>query len=71
MPVTDTSAAFLSVITEYLEAFVHQVLFHRGLYAADLFVRHRLYGIAVRKARHPQLNNYVLLAVESVKVMAS
>ena len=56
MPGAETG--IVQVLGEYLEAFVHQVLYHRGIYAADLFSRHRLYGIAVKKARHPQLSAY-------------
>ena len=58
----------VQVLCEYLEAFVHTVLFQRGLYAADLFGRQRLYGIAVRKARHPQLTTYIAQVVHSLKV---
>lgn len=66
MPTADTE--IFSVLCEYFEAFVHQVLFHRKLYDADLFSRHRLYGIAVKKVRHPQLSTYVAQAIASLKV---
>lgn len=66
MPVQD--AGVVPVLLEFLEAFVHQVLFQRALYSSDLFDRHRLYGVAVRKARHPQLVAYVAQAVEGLKV---
>jgi hypothetical protein len=57
-----------SGITELCEAWVHQVLHLRGVYNADLFARHRLYGLALHKSRHPDLNTYILSAIESLKV---
>ena len=64
----NVDTGLIQVLCEYLEAFVHQVLYHRYLYAADLFSRHRLYGIAVKKARHPQLSAYIAQVVGSLKV---
>lgn len=54
-------------ILEFLDAFVHQVLFTRELYSATLFQRKRLYGIAVRRARHPELCDYIADVVRSLK----
>ena len=58
----------VQVLEEFLEVFVHQILFYRELYSAELFRRHRLYGIAVQKARHPQVSAYVSQAISSLKV---
>mmetsp|Transcript_11489 Transcript_11489/g.29436 ORF Transcript_11489/g.29436 Transcript_11489/m.29436 type:complete len:204 (-) Transcript_11489:368-979(-) len=46
-------------VAVFLEAWVHQVLYIRGIYHADLFARHKLYNTAVYKSRHPELNAYV------------
>lgn len=56
-----------AMLTEFLEAFIHQVLFLRGVYNQELFERRRLYNIAVRKAAHPGLVAYVRHLVLSLK----
>ncbi|KAK9808407.1 hypothetical protein WJX73_001281 [Symbiochloris irregularis] len=55
-----------AAVTEALDAglVTHK---QRALYASDLFDRHRLYGVAVRKARHPQLVAYIAQATEGLK----
>jgi mitotic spindle assembly checkpoint protein MAD2B len=58
----------VDVLLEFIEAVIHQVLFVRELYSADLFERRRLYGIAVRRARHPELCDYISEVVASLKV---
>ena len=60
--------SLLDVLLEFLEAVVHQILFVRELYSPELFERQRLYGIAVRRSRHPELNAYVADAVAGLRV---
>lgn len=60
--------SLVDVLLEFLEALVHQVLFVRELYSPELFERQRLYGIAVRRARHPDLAAYISDAVAGLKV---
>jgi len=60
--------SLVEVLLEFLEALVHQVLFVRELYSPQLFERQRLYGIAVRRARHPDLAAYIASAVAGLKV---
>lgn len=62
--------SLVDVLLEFLEALVHQVLFVRELYAAELFQRQRLYGIAVRRSRHPELNAYISGVVGGLRVGA-
>lgn len=62
--------SLVDVLLEFLEALVHQVLFVRELYAHELFERQRLYGIAVRRSRHPDLNAYIADAVAGLRVGA-
>ena len=63
--------SLVDVLLEFLEALVHQVLFVRELYAPELFERQRLYGIAVRRSRHPDLNAYIAGAVGGLRVGAA
>jgi len=62
-------AQCLEILLEFLEVFVHQVLTVRKLYSADVFERQRLYGIAVKRARHPELVNYIRETILSLKVL--
>lgn len=55
------------MLLEALEAIVHQLLFVRQLYPAELFERQQLYGVAVRRSRHPELNSYIAEVVGSLK----
>ena len=65
---TTATDTLVDVLLEFLEALVHQILFERGLYAPELFQRQRLYGIAVRRSRHPDLNAYIAEAVAGLRV---
>lgn len=60
--------SLVDLLLEFLEALVHQVLFVREVYSPELFERQRLYGIAVRRSRHPDLNAYIADAVAGLKV---
>lgn len=73
MPAPPQAAAaantqLVDTLLEFLEAFIHQVLFVRELYSPELFERQRLYGIAVRRARHPELSAYIADAVSGLRV---
>ena len=58
----------IEILLEFLEAFVHQVLFLREVYSPLAFERQRLYGIAIKRSRHPELNEYIKDAVAGLKV---
>jgi len=65
------SAQLIDILIEFLEAFVHEVLFVRELYSETAFERQRLYGIAVRRARHPELASYIQDTILSLRVRQS
>lgn len=56
------------IILEFLEAYIHQILYVRGVYSSELFEARQLYGISVWKARHPELCSYIGEAVSGLKV---
>ena len=58
----------IAILLEFIECLIHQLLHLRKLYSADLFERQRLYGIAVHRSRHPELNDYISTVVESLQV---
>ena len=61
-------SAIIGTVLEFVDCLVHQLLHLRKLYSADLFERQRLYGIAVHRSRHPDLNDYINTVVESLQV---
>lgn len=68
MPVTVSIQQLLEAICEYLEAVTHEILYRRAVYSPDIFERERLYGIALHKSRHPELNLYISDSILSIKV---
>ena len=59
------------VLIEFAAAYVHQLLYTRGLYSPELFRRHKLYGTVAWKSRHPQLNEYIAQATSSLEVLST
>lgn len=58
----------VAVLIEFAAAYVHQLLYTRGVYSRELFKRHRLYGTVAWKSRHPELNTYIAQATSSLQV---
>ncbi|KAJ7361538.1 DNA-binding protein [Mycena albidolilacea] len=53
-------------ITEFIEVAVHQILYVRQIYPADLFIRRKKYDTPVFQSRHPALNDYITGAVKAI-----
>ena len=68
MPTRDGDTAAVDLISEYLEAIAHEIIYRRSLYDANIFERERLYGIALHKSRHPELNLYISDSILSLRV---
>ena len=64
-----TSTGVIAALLEFVECLIHQLLHLRKLYSTDLFEKQRLYGIAVHRSRHPDLNDYISTVVESLQVL--
>ena len=62
-----TAQHFGELVGTFLEATVHEILHLRKIYSQELFTRHRLYSVMVRKSRHPQLNDYIHSIVQSLQ----
>ncbi len=58
----------VDLVCEYCEAAIHEILYLRNIYDRDIFQRERLYGIALHKSRHPDLNQYIADSLLSLKV---
>ena len=64
MSLQDIEAA----LCEFCEAIIHELLYQRQIYSQDLFQRHRLYDVVVRRSRHQKLNDYIHSVVQSIRV---
>lgn len=54
-------------LREFLEAAIHQLIHVRGLYPDAMFERRRIYGIPVKRSRHPDVNAYIETSVHSLQ----
>lgn len=59
--------SLVDITLEFLEAVIHEILFTRELYRQDIFERRRLYGLAVHRSRHPDLNSYIEDALHGLR----
>jgi hypothetical protein len=59
-------AELVDIALSFLEIAIHGILFYRGVYPPALFQRHRAYGMAVWKSRHPQLNDAIYRVLHSL-----
>ncbi|EJD55179.1 DNA-binding protein [Auricularia subglabra TFB-10046 SS5] len=59
--------ALVRALSELFEVAIHTLLFVRGVYPENLFVRRRKYNTAVFQARHPALRDYISRACASVR----
>lgn len=47
------------VFLEFLECYIHGVVFHCQIYPQDLFDRKKKYSVNVAQCRHPDVNSYI------------
>eukprot|EP00877_Chromochloris_zofingiensis_P004296 jgi/Chrzof1/13868/Cz08g15180.t1 len=57
----------VDAVCEFLEAAVHTTLWARSLYSTELFERQKLYGIIIRKCRHPEVCSYIASVLSNLK----
>lgn len=50
-----------------MEVATHTILYVRGVYPPDLFVRRRKWDAPVYQSRHPALNEYIAGAIGAVR----
>lgn len=58
---------YTGAIAEFIEALIHQILYLREVYDPQIFERHKLYNVAVRKAIHPGVVAYISNLTRSLK----
>jgi hypothetical protein len=56
-----------SIVLNFLEVFIHQVLFAKHIYPEAIFERRREYGVPVWMSRHPLLNAQILELLQSLE----
>ncbi|KAJ2577801.1 E3 ubiquitin-protein ligase pub1 [Coemansia sp. RSA 1807] len=57
----------VDVICDFLEVYIHAILYYRKVYPQLLFEDRSAYGIPVKSSRHPELNAYILDVVMAIK----
>eukprot|EP01024_Parvocaulis_polyphysoides_P007680 TRINITY_DN12272_c0_g1_i2.p1 TRINITY_DN12272_c0_g1~~TRINITY_DN12272_c0_g1_i2.p1 ORF type:complete len:199 (-),score=1.26 TRINITY_DN12272_c0_g1_i2:117-713(-) len=65
----NTKDKLTSVLCEFCEVCVQQILYARKLCDPELFKLYNIYGTNVRKCRHPQLVAYIKTAIKSLENM--
>ena len=58
-PMEMTEDLLASQVLKFLEVAVHTILYQRGIYPSNLFVKSKKYGVIVHQSRHPKLNEYI------------
>lgn len=54
------------ILIEFLEVAITSVVFLKGVYPSGAFERRRYMNVVVQRARHPQLRDYIHLAVSGL-----
>ncbi|KAI9482179.1 DNA-binding protein [Coemansia mojavensis] len=57
----------IDAISDFLEVYIHAVLYSRKVYPRTLFEDRSAYGIPVKCSRHPELNKYIADVVLAIK----
>ncbi|PIA19360.1 DNA-binding protein [Coemansia reversa NRRL 1564] len=57
----------VDAICDFLEVYIHGILYARGIYPQSLFEDQYAYGIPVKASRHPELNGYIINVVAAIK----
>ncbi|KAL7594770.1 hypothetical protein Lser_V15G29622 [Lactuca serriola] len=55
------------VVVEFLEVAITSIIFLKGIYPPGAFERRRYMNLLVHRARHPQLNRYILNSVNALE----
>lgn len=55
------------ILLEFLEVAFHHVLFFRKIYPKEIFVKRKVYGSTVYVSEHPELNEYLLNVLNSIR----
>ncbi|KAK0081892.1 hypothetical protein PV325_011419 [Microctonus aethiopoides] len=55
------------ILLEFLEIAFNGILFNRNLYPKEIFVRKKIYGIAVNISQHPEINQYIKNILETIR----
>ncbi|GAB6031846.1 MAD2 mitotic arrest deficient-like 2 [Chamberlinius hualienensis] len=57
----------VDVLSEFLEVVINNVLYIRRIYPQGIFVKKKKYGIPIQMSVHPELNNYLINCVKSMR----
>ena len=63
----DTSEIISDILCEFLEVAIHTILYIRDIYPAVIFDKRKKYNVPVQMSCHPQVNEYILSVLQSIK----
>ncbi|EDV21985.1 Mitotic spindle assembly checkpoint protein MAD2B [Trichoplax sp. H2] len=63
----DTSEIISDILCEFLEVAIHTILYMRDIYPAVIFDKRKKYNVPVQMSCHPQVNEYILSVLHSIK----
>ena len=61
------SASLLDGVSSFLTAAINNILHGRGIYPREVFERRRHFDVPVHITRHPELSDYIALAVRGAR----
>ncbi|XP_026471762.1 mitotic spindle assembly checkpoint protein MAD2B [Ctenocephalides felis] len=56
-----------SILIEFLEVAIHNILYHSNLYPENVFTRKQKYAISIQTCKHPKVNDYIKQCMNSSK----
>ncbi|KAI9030692.1 DNA-binding protein [Phycomyces nitens] len=62
-----TNQEIVDLLCDFLQVWIHQILYHRDIYPNDAFALRKKYNVPVRMMTHPGVNRYVADFVSSIQ----
>ncbi|KAG5682521.1 hypothetical protein PVAND_011869 [Polypedilum vanderplanki] len=56
-----------SIFVEFIEIFINQVIYLRGVYPKQIFRKHKAYSVPVYCSFYPPLNDYLKLSLQTLE----
>ncbi|XP_070561215.1 mitotic spindle assembly checkpoint protein MAD2B-like [Ptychodera flava] len=63
----DVTQVAADILCEFLEVAFHLILYIREVYPAGIFERRKKYNVPVQMSCHPEVNQYILNVLQSIK----
>ncbi|CAH1772698.1 unnamed protein product [Owenia fusiformis] len=63
----DVTQVTSDILSEFLEVAFHSILYTRELYPAGIFERRKKYNVPIQMSTHPDVNQYIIATIQSLK----